>query len=77
MKDWSKYLERPFREEVLPELLASGYCVVKEEYPISGFKHITIKKGDTTAVVVCCAYNMEDYENKAASETQYDLDEVD
>jgi len=51
MQDWSKYIERPYRE-VLAELKAKGYQVV-DDCLIAGYRNTELQKDDINIQLVC------------------------
>ena len=73
MQDWSKYIERPYRE-VLAELKAEGYQVV-DDCLIAGYRNTELQKDDINIQLVCDPDDMEDFEEKERSEEVFSLDD--
>lgn len=73
MQDWSKYIERPYRE-VLAELKAEGYQVV-DDCLIAGYRNTELQKDDINIQLVCDPEDMEDFEEKERSEEVFSLDD--
>ena len=73
MQDWSKYIERPYRE-VLAELKAEGYQVV-DDCLIAGYRNTELQKDDINIQLVCDPDDMEDLEEKERSEEVFSLDD--
>ena len=72
--DWSKYIERPYRE-VLVELKAEGYRVV-DDCLIAGYRNTELQKDDINIQLVCVPVDMDDFEEKEKSEEEFSLDAV-
>jgi len=73
MQDWSKYIERPYRE-VLADLIAEGYQVV-DDCLIAGYRNTELQKDDIKIQLVCAPEDMDDFEEKERSEEVFSLDD--
>lgn len=73
MQDWSKYIERPYKE-VLAELKAEGYQVV-DDCLFAGYRNTELQKDDINIQLVCDPDDMEDFEEKERSEEVFSLDD--
>jgi len=73
MQDWSKYIERPYKE-VLAELIAEGYQVV-DDCLFAGYRNTELQKDDINIQLVCDPEDMEDFEEKERSEEVFSLDD--
>lgn len=73
MQDWSKYIERPYRE-VLAELKAEGYRVVDDCF-FAGYRNTELQKDDINIQLVCDPEDMDDFEEKERSEEVFSLDD--
>lgn len=73
MQDWSKYIERPYKE-VLPELEAEGYQVVDDCF-FAGYRNAELQKDDINLQLVCDPEDMDDFEEKERSEEVFSLDD--
>ena len=74
MQDWSKYIERPYRE-VLAELKAEGYQVV-DDCLFAGYRNTELQKDDIKIQLACAPVDMDDFEEKEKSEEVFSLDAV-
>jgi hypothetical protein len=73
MQDWSKYIERPYKE-VLAELIAEGYQVV-DDCLFAGYRNTELQKDDINIQLVCDPEDMDDFEEKERSEEVFSLDD--
>ena len=73
MQDWSKYIERPYKE-VLAELKAEGYQVV-DDCLFAGYRNTELQKDDINLQLVCDPEEMDDFEEKERSEEVFSLDD--
>lgn len=73
MQDWSKYIERPYKE-VLAELKAEGYQVV-DDCLFAGYRNTELQKDDINIQLVCDPEDMDDFEEKERSEEVFSLDD--
>ena len=73
MQDWSKYIERPYKE-VLAELIAEGYQVV-DDCLFAGYRNTELQKDDINIQLVCAPEDMDDFEEKESSEEVFSLDD--
>lgn len=73
MQDWSKYIERPYKE-VLAELKAEGYQVV-DDCLFAGYRNTELQKDDIKIQLVCAPEDMDDFEEKERSEEVFSLDD--
>ena len=73
MQDWSKYIERPYRE-VLADLIAEGYQVV-DDCLFAGYRNTELQKDDINIQLVCAPEDMDDFEEKERSEEVFSLDD--
>ena len=73
MQDWSKYIERPYKE-VLAELKAAGYQVV-DDCLFAGYRNTELQKDDIKIQLVCAPEDMDDFEEKERSEEVFSLDD--
>ncbi len=73
MQDWSKYIERPYRE-VLADLIADGYQVV-DDCLFAGYRNTELQKDDINIQLVCDPEDMDDFEEKERSEEVFSLDD--
>ena len=73
MQDWSKYIERPYKEG-LAELIAEGYQVV-DDYLIAGYRNTELQKDDINIQLLCDPVDMDDFEEKERSEEVFSLDD--
>ena len=73
MQDWSKYIERPYKE-VLAELKAEGYQVV-DDCLFAGYRNTELQKDDNNIQLVCDPEDMDDFEEKERSEEVFSLDD--
>ena len=73
MQDWSKYIERPYKE-VLAELIAEGYQVV-DDCLFAGYRNTELQKDDINIQLVCAPEDMDDFEEKERSEEVFSLDD--
>lgn len=73
MQDWSKYIERPYKE-VLAELKAEGYQVV-DDCLFAGYRNTELQKDDIYIQLVCDPEDMDDFEEKERSEEVFSLDD--
>ena len=74
MQDWSKYIERPYKEG-LPELKAEGYQVVDDGL-YAGYRNTELQKDNIKIQLACAPIDMDDFEEKAKSEEEFGLDAV-
>ena len=74
MQDWSKCIERPYRE-VLAELKAEGFQVV-DDCLIAGYRNTELQKDDIKIQLACAPVDMDDFEEKERSEEVFSLDDV-
>lgn len=73
MQDWSKYIERPYKE-VLAELKAEGYQVV-DDCLIAGYRNTELQKDDINIQLLCDPVDLDDFEEKERSEEVFSLDD--
>ena len=73
MQDWSKYIERPYKE-VLAELKAEGYQVV-DDCLFAGYRNTELQKDDINLQLLCDHFDMDDFEEKERSEEVFSLDD--
>ena len=73
MQDWSKYIERPYKE-VLVELKAEGYQVVDDGL-FAGYRNTELQKDDIKIQLACVPVDMDDFEEKERSEEVFSLDD--
>lgn len=74
MQDWSKYIERPYKE-VLAELKAEGYQVV-DDCLFAGYRNTELQKDDINIQLACNPIDMDDFEEKEKSEEVFSFDDI-